>query len=314
MRAVMMRMMFVVTIMAVVLSFGKPVQAADEELWVTWIVNPGETKLTQRFDLSGNLLSTLSPAPPNPPRGLQLVPGGGGVVHVAVPAIGVQRFDPSTQAHLGNYLTGITGGATDVGSDAAGNLYVSNQFHEVFKGNLDGTGMTQIVGPGAGSNSVGIAVDRNGTIYLGDNTDNVVRKYNSAGALQATFTGNALSIPQGVEIGPDGKIYVANGGGGGNISRFLADGTADGNFPATAGDLFDLAFASNGDLYVGTGFGNTGIEIFDSTITSQGIFPHANFSSNANNQILGIDFIPEPSTAGLIGLGMLFVLNRRRKA
>ena len=73
--------------------------------------------------------------------------------------------------------------------------------------------------------------------------------------------------------------------------------------------------AINGDLYVAHYLGTSGIETFNPpTMTSLGIFPHANFASHGNNQLYGLNFIPEPATGGLISLGMLFVLNWRRKA
>lgn len=293
-----------------VLALAGTAQAASQELWVVRQVNPGETGLTQRYELDGDFLTTLVPGPPSGSsgRGAQLGPGG--VMYIAnTNAItSVQRFDIYTQGLLGSF--GVTGGATDVGFDSAGNLYVSNQFHKVYKGAQDGTGLVLWAGVGLGSNSAGMAVAPDGTIFLGDNTDSVVRKYDSAGVLQATFSGNGLSSPRGVELGPDGKIYVANGGG--KISRFLADGTADGNFDPPGGALWNLAFAPNGKLYVVHILGTQGIEIIDPvTMTSEGVFP-ANFGANANDLIWAVEFTPEPATLGLLVGGALMLVRRWR--
>jgi sugar lactone lactonase YvrE len=307
----MMRAMFVVAMVAVVLSFDKPAQAASDELWAAWVVNPGNTNLGQRFDQQGNQVgSNLYATGGGPPNfGVQLMHDG--TVHVANvnTTVGVRRFDALTGVELSSYNT--IGGASDIGSDAAGNLYVIDQSANVYKGNMDGTGLVSIAS-GSG-NTNGLAVDPSGTLYV-SNSGNLIRKYDSSGSLLATFTGNSLNAPVGVAIGPDGKIYVANDSGTGSISRFLADGTADGNFASSVGKLWDLDFDSGGTLYAGNSFGGGGVEMFDSSMTSLGLFPHANFSSNGNNAIYGLTIVPEPSMAGLIGLGALLVLKRRRTA
>ena len=79
-------------------------------------------------------------------------------------------------------------------------------------------------GPGDAQfqNPVGVAVDAAGVAYVGDNHANVVKRF--------TRTGTYLSQwpafdPLGIAIGPDGNVYMTQGGTDPVVSSFTPNGT-----------------------------------------------------------------------------------------
>ena len=120
-------------------------------------------------------------------------------------------------------------------------------------------------------------VGPDGNLYVVDNGNNVVDKFNaSTGVFISQFigAGGGLVNPTGLAFGLDGNLYVANQGAGGNsfISRFNGTtGAFISNFvpigAGPAGGLFDpesIVFGPNGNLFVAD-TSNGGVDEFNAT-------------------------------------------------
>jgi hypothetical protein len=85
-------------------------------------------------------------------------------------------------------------------------------------------------------------------------TDQVLRYDGTTGAYLGVFaSGSMLDGPQGIEVGPDGNVYVASEYSN-NVTKWAPDGTYLGEFiaPGTGGLMgeMDLEFGPDGNLYV----------------------------------------------------------------
>ncbi len=67
---------------------------------------------------------------------------------------------------------------------------------------------------------VGVAVDRDGIVYVVDTQLNCVKTFSRTGTYLSQWQ---TTFPQGVALAPDGTVYVAGGGGSG-ISRYTNTG------------------------------------------------------------------------------------------
>src|SRR5215470_9313995 len=74
------------------------------------------------------------------------------------------------------------------------------------------------VGDGAAQ---GVAVDKGGEVYA--TIGNQVEKFSPGGTLVDTFGGGQLNNPDGIAVGPDGAVYVADTGNN-RVERFSATG------------------------------------------------------------------------------------------
>src|SRR5207244_2575432 len=127
---------------------------------------------------------------------------------------------------------------TEVARDASGNLYVADAANNLIRkitptgvvSTLAGQPLLGNFADGAGRTArfsfpQGVAVDANGSVYVADTNNNVIRKITPDGnvstlAGQAGVTGSAdgtgsaalFSRPQGVAVGPAGDVFVADTG------------------------------------------------------------------------------------------------------
>jgi DNA-binding beta-propeller fold protein YncE len=119
----------------------------------------------------------------------------------------------------------------------------------------------------------GIALDRDGNVYVTDNWDNCVRKFTSTGEFLLrwgeTGSGDAqFNSPEKIAVDEDGFIYVVDGGNnriqkftanGGFISKWGSEGTGDGQLKSPVGIA-----AAGGVVYV-TDNQNNRVEMFSTS-------------------------------------------------
>ncbi len=223
---------------------------------------------------------TTPPPPPPPP------PASGIITTIA--GTGTSGFSgdggPATSARINAPRTMAT--------DRSGNVYlVDTGNHRVRRidtagriSTIAGTGTAGYSGDGGAATAArlntphGIAVDTAGNVYIADSPNQRIRKVDTTGRI-TTVAGNGssgyngdslpatsarLNYPKGVEIGPDGQLYIADNNNhrvrkvdaGGVIRAVAGTGTSgfsgDGG-PATAARLAEprnIAFGPDGSLYI----------------------------------------------------------------
>ncbi|HEV8624845.1 MAG TPA: phytase [Acidimicrobiia bacterium] len=236
-------------------------------------------------DPAGNI--DQSPAPWN--WTITSPPPSTGIISTVAGMGGVSGFSgdggPATSARLRAPRT--------MEADANGNLYITDtENHRVRK--VDSTGkITTIAGTGTAgyngdniqatsamlNNPHGVAVDAAGNVYIADSPNQRIRKVSPTGIITTVAgTGSSgyngdniqattarLNYPKGVEVGPDGALYIGDANNHrvrrvdlstGIITTVAGSGVAgasgDGG-PATAAQLNtprNVAFGPNGDMYI----------------------------------------------------------------
>ena len=226
----------------------------------------------------------------------------------------VLRYNGTTGAFISVFVPDVSfplGGA--FGLD--GNLYVTNSDTETVL-RFDGT-------TGAFINNFATSVDDAAGLAFGPANNLFVANSASPGSvteLNATTgglintltAGGALSNPEGVTLGPDKNLYVANGDGN-NVLKFNGTtGAFMGVFVAAgSGGLLSargVAFGPDGDLYF-TSFGTNQFLRFDGTT---GTFVDAFVSAGDGGLSLPRDLVFGPDSnlyVGSFGTGDIFRYN-----
>jgi Calx-beta domain len=183
-------------------------------------------------------------------------------------------LDPAGAASVG--INGIKGIAFDNGPTDAhyGDLFVAGYLsHSVARFDWASQTYQPFVAPGSGglNNSGEIAVGPDGNVYVGDNSQSIVFRYDGAtgaplpapgqtGAVFVNAGANGAGGMQSVAFGPDGNVYL----GDGTSNRILeyqgpagpSPGAFIGVFATVNNDnpvvgLGNPAFGPDGNLYVG---------------------------------------------------------------
>jgi sugar lactone lactonase YvrE len=229
------------------------------------------------------LVVTVGTTPPPPPP----PPPSTGIINT-VAGTGTSGFSgdggPATAARLNAPRT--------MAVDRAGNMYIIDTGNHRARRvdtagritTIAGTGTAGFSGDGGPATSArlntphGIAVDGAGNVYIADPPNQRIRKVDTSGRI-TTVAGNGssgyngdgipatsarLNYPKGVEIGPDGLLYIADNNNhrvrkvdAAGIIRTVA-GTGSSGFsgdggPATAARLAEprnIAFGPDGSLYI----------------------------------------------------------------
>jgi peptidylamidoglycolate lyase len=159
---------------------------------------------------------------------------------------------------------------TDVAVSSDGSFYVSDGYgnSRVVKFSAGGTFLFQWgkKGTAAGEFDLphGIALDREGHVYVADRQNDRIQIFTGDGKFLAQWKSAAMGRPYGVRIGRDGNVYVADGGeqpkdppdrskvvvldsAGSVLESFGRWGNYDGQFMIA----HDIAVAPDGSVYVG---------------------------------------------------------------
>ena len=159
---------------------------------------------------------------------------------------------------------------TDVAEGPNGSVYVSDGYRNTRIIQFDATGRfvrewgQPGTGPGQFNVPHGIAVDSGGRVYVADRSNARLQLFDSTGRFLEEWRGASLGRPWVVRIGPDGFIYVVDGGDmpthgpdrarilkldrtGAVVTEFGAFGNYDGQFVWP----HSIAVAPDGSVYVG---------------------------------------------------------------
>jgi peptidylamidoglycolate lyase len=109
-------------------------------------------------------------------------------------------------------------GVTDVAVARDGSFYVSDGYGNNRVAKFSPTGEflfswgEQGAGPGQFRLPHGITLDAQGRVYVADRSNVRIQVFEADGTYITEWSGEALGRPWGVEVGPDGFLYVADGG------------------------------------------------------------------------------------------------------
>lgn len=163
---------------------------------------------------------------------------------------------------------------TDIAVLPDGSFYVSDGYKNtrVAKFTADGRFEFEWGGkgdaPGQFNLPHGIAVDARGRVFVCDRTNSRLQVFDPQGKFLAQWKGPHIGRPYGVDIGPEGHIYIVDGGDPssepaerGKVVELDADGRvvdsfgAPGKGPGQFQMGHDIAVAPDGAVYVAEGAG-----------------------------------------------------------
>jgi len=149
-------------------------------------------------------------------------------------------------AGAGNVISGNTQGSIRV----TGGSFLVCEDNSVVRVDAQTGAVLATYATGLADDSVAVGPD--GSFYVPDYYNNVIRHYDVAGNLLSTFGSGHLDEPQDMIVGPNGNLYVGNVGDG--IQEFSPSGTFLSTFVdnGTGGldNVKGMVFGPNGNLYV----------------------------------------------------------------
>jgi hypothetical protein len=287
----------------------------------------GSTSVTSitRYDLKGNIIGNI-------PVNFSAYAGGGavGIGNALVTDDGKFMYAPLEAGNAivkidmktGNIVHSYTfNKAHDVAIAKNGDVYAANYANgsaSVIRLDADLNYKQVLVANTAGFRPSGLSIAADGSLYVQDNRNNggydSVRHYNlsGTGTLTATYdatksyigsaTKNALEFTFGNNIGPDGKLYIAALGGGGNGGFGTRAGYVDGIYafdPSTGGvSRFINGFTEKTGPASANGLSAPKYVQFDTNFASH---PDAGYSP-----------VPEPGTLPMVIMGIVLTQVSRR--
>jgi DNA-binding beta-propeller fold protein YncE len=175
----------------------------------------------------------------------------------------IHRFDRALN-YLGTLAdrpeAGAFGFPRGMAVSALGDIYiVDSENEEVLRMGTAGRVETRFGGFSHGEGRLrqpaGIAVDRNGRVYVADTGHHRIAVYDAFGGFLREIGVQVLNAPEGVDVDDKGRLYVADtghhriavfSGGGELLGVFGAEGSGPGSFRSPR----DMAVAWGGLLYV----------------------------------------------------------------
>lgn len=277
---------------------------ASDNVWVT---DAGFASPVRKFDSNGNFLLQITqytpPAPPDPggPSSLCLpvtiardASGNLYVVDQTRNNVKIYNPDGTVKTVFGSQGSGNGqfSNPSGIALSSSGDIYVLDAGNlRIQKFNNGGTYISQFGSSGSGNGQFGgfyfsgalLAVDGSGNIYVGDQSNGRVQKFDNNGNYLSQFpitaTGASTTYPLALAVDTASDIYVATIGvtpastlvnevikydtNGTPLSRFGSSGTGDGQF----GTFMDgIAVDSIGGIYVADSSNNR-IQKFDASGT-----------------------------------------------
>ena len=209
---------------------------------------------SQKFDASGNLLSSLPAFPESLYYGAAVNPTNGDV-YVASVFGEIGTYDPNTGALLSSFtvppfwlqnFVEIVENSSQIAADSAGNVYVTNvPGNEVLEYSSTGTPLETFKGSGAHalSGPTGVAVDSSGNVWVADDGNNRIEELSPTGAFLSEFKSQGV---RALALDAHGDVFaiVYNG----------ADPC--GSLPSPCGHLVE--YSSSGAQLADVGAGDLG--------------------------------------------------------
>jgi DNA-binding beta-propeller fold protein YncE len=208
-------------------QLSQPLRTVLDKSGHVYVTDNGNTRVVE-FTASGAFASQWGDAGSDPgqftfPVGIAV--GADGDVYVAdVQTRQVQKFS-AAGAPIASWSTdsiaGFSGGPADLALDAAGNLYVSEAYgsDHVFKLSPSGSRIASWGGTGSGPGRFlqprGLALDKDGNLYVDDSGNNRIQELSPAGKQLAQWQGpDSVRLPEqsSLVLDPRGYLIVSDRG------------------------------------------------------------------------------------------------------
>ncbi|MEL7532484.1 MAG: hypothetical protein AAFN10_14295 [Bacteroidota bacterium] len=164
----------------------------------------------------------------------------------------INWHDATTGAYIGLFANGINGPTRmKIGPDSL--LYVLQWGGNgrVLRYQLDGSFVDEFTSVGV-SNSIGLAWDAIGNLYVSSYDGDYVRHFDSQGNDLGLFAITNLDGPTNIWFDDKGNLLVVDYDGNA-VKRFDPAGVYDGIFMSGLGNAEGVAFMANGDILIGNG-------------------------------------------------------------
>lgn len=266
-KSVLGKALLLLTVGASILA--RPAVAATE----VWIGNEGDNTL-RRYDSGGTDLGQVASGLTGT-VGVDTGPDGN--IYVAGNDNTIRRFSP-TGADLGVFASGGMTNPTGMVWDDDGNLLVMNYTSPGYIRKFSPLGADLGVFAYTTA-SYDLARDSDGNIYVSNGaTPGTIEKYDSSGNLVLTFAFGGITLG-GLDVGPDGNLYVADSGvGAGTVLKYATDGTSLGTFASGLSTPRDLEIDAAGNVFVSEQTANV-IHKFDSAGVDLGVIGPAGLNA-----------------------------------
>jgi hypothetical protein len=272
-----------------------------------FIVNAGSGTIS-KYSLAGAAENTSFISGLSSPTGIAV---GGGFIYVAQENGTVRKYTTGGALVNANLITGLylPWGLAVSGSD----LYVANAGgpnSTVSKYTTSGTLLNASLITGL-DNPTGLALSGN-NLYVSEWSAGVVGKYTTSGATVNTSFAGGFTYPGGVAVDDAGFVYISSLYGG--VRKYSSAGALiNGSLIANSYNSgIGLAYDGQGSLLVANNFGGGGGNIIGK-YTTTGAVVDADFITGLNNPVAIAVLVPEPTSAALLGVGLVSLLTSRRR-
>ncbi len=181
----------------------------------------------------------------------------------------IQHFS-ATGTYIGQFKSCYDPGAVEV--DASGNLYLAcSSANLVQKYSDTGAVLKKIAGYGSGEGQVifplDLALDAEGDLWVADTGNDRVSEFDPTSGFVGSITLGSLSNPWGVDVAPNGNVWVTEPGTYHRVSVYDAKGKLLFRFGSEGSAAGQFAF--NADVEVAAGYAwvtdavNDRVQVFD---------------------------------------------------